>query len=152
MAVAAADLSKRGASSPEDLADARGRLTKMAGQGADVASLIERGRADLETLRSVVVEKPKGASGSANFIMKIVGDKIVDARQLSGDSSFGPFSDTLRKSGVLVHIPKESGIEILRRGILSCKADANECRFVLLGTEDAVDIATQEADAAKTKM
>jgi hypothetical protein len=52
MAVAAADLSKRGASSPEDLAEARGRLTQIAGQGADVAVLVERGRAALEALCS----------------------------------------------------------------------------------------------------
>jgi len=150
MAVAAADLSKRGASSPEDLAEAKDRLTQISGQRADVAALIERGRAAIEALSSVTVENPKNRAGSADFIMKVVGEKIMDVRQVAGDESLAPFSEALRKSPLPVHVPEDSGVEILRRGTLSCKVEAGDCRFVLLGTEEALDLATQEADAAKS--
>lgn len=102
MAVAAADLSKRGVSSPEDLAEARGRLTQISGQRTDVSDLIERGHASLEALSSVTVENQIKRSGSADFTMKIVGEKIVDVRQVVGDTSFAVFSDALRKSPLSV--------------------------------------------------
>jgi tetratricopeptide (TPR) repeat protein len=152
MAVAANDLSTRGASSPEDLAEARDRLTQLSGQRADIAALIDRGRAALEALRSVTVENPAKRAGSADFIMKVVGDKITEVRQVAGDASLAPFSEALRKSSLPVHVPEESGVEILRRGTLSCNVGAGECPFRLLGTEEAVNLATQEADAAKTRM
>jgi tetratricopeptide (TPR) repeat protein len=150
MAVAAADLSKRGTSSPEDLAEASGRLAQLAGPGADVPALIARGHADLEALASVTVENPAKRTGSGDFIMEVVGDKTIDVRQISGDSSLTPFSEALRKSPLPVKIPEESGVEILRRGTLSCKLEAGECHFLLLGTEDAADLATQEAEIAKS--
>jgi tetratricopeptide (TPR) repeat protein len=151
MAVAAADLSKRGASSPEDLTEAMGRLTQIAGQGTDVATLIEEGHAALEALGSVSVENPQKRTGSADFILKVVGDKITDVRQVSGEASFAQFSEALRKSPLAVHVPEESGVDILRRGTLSCNAEAGKCHFMLLRTEEALHLATQEADAAKTR-
>jgi TonB family protein len=152
MAVASDGLSKRGASSPEDLADARDRLTKVSGPGEDVAAQIERGHAALSSLNSITVQNPANSKGSADFTMKVVGGKIVDVRQVAGDSSLAPFSEALRESSIPVHVPEESGVEILRRGTLSCKADAGECHFMLLGTDEALDLATQEAEAAKTRM
>jgi TonB family protein len=151
MAVAAADLSKRGASSPEDLAEASGRLTQISGQGADVAALIEQGHAALEALSSVTVENPTKSTGSGDFIMKVVGGKIREVRQVAGDASFAPFSEALLKSPLALHVPEESKVEILRRGTLSCRVEASDCHFILLGTEEAVELATQEADAAKTR-
>jgi TonB family protein len=152
MAVASDDLSKRGTSSPEDLAEARDRLTQLSGKGADVSAIIERGHAALEALSSVTVENQIKRSGSAEFTMKVEGEKIIDVRQVAGDASFAAFSEALRISPLAVHVPEESGVEILRRGTLSCKAEAGECHFILLGTEEAFDLATQEADAAKTRM
>jgi tetratricopeptide (TPR) repeat protein len=152
MAIAAADLTKRGASSPEDLAEARERLTQLSEQGADIAALVERGRAALEALRSVTVENPAKHAGSADFIIKVVGDKTMDVHLVAGDASFAPFSEVLRRSALPLHVPEESEVEILRRGTLSCKEEAGECHFMLLGTEEAEELATREADAAKTKM
>jgi tetratricopeptide (TPR) repeat protein len=137
MAVVSAGLSKRGAS------------TKLLGQGADVAALIERGRPDLDALRSVTVENPAKRVGSADFIIKVVGNTTMDVRQIAGDATFAPFSEVLRKSPLPLHIPAESEVEILRRGTLSCIEEATDCRFTLLGTEDAAEIATREADTAK---
>lgn len=149
MAVASADLSKRGPSSPEDMAEARERLTQLAGQGADVAVLIEQGHAALEALNSISLENTSKHIGSAEFTLKIAGDRVMDVRQIGGDASFISFADTLRKSPLAVLAPQESGLEILRRGTLSCKSDAGECDFKLLTTQQAVDLATQEDDAAK---
>jgi TonB family protein len=152
MAVAAAELSKRGASSPEDLAEARDRLTKLSGQGADVAVLVEQGRAALEAILSVTVANSAMRAGSADFVIKIVGDKATNVRQIAGDTSFAPFSEVLLRSPLPLHIPEESDVEILRRGTLSCGQEASECHFVFLGTEEAAEVAARESDAAKTKM
>ena len=152
MAVAAADLSKRGASSPEDLVEARERLTQLSEKEADLASLIEQGRADLETFRSITVENPAKLVGSADFIVKVVRNKTVDVRPIAGNASFSRFSEVLLKSPLPLRIPEASEMEILRRGTLSCKQDAAECQFTLLGTEDAAEAATREAEAAKTRM
>ena len=151
MALAAADLSKRGASSPEDLAEALDRLTQLSGQGADLHALIERGHSALEALSSIPIGNPAKHIGSADFTLRVVGNKIMDVRQVAGDASFAAFSETLRKSPLSVHVPEESGLEILRRGTLSCKLEGDDCHFVLLTTEDAVDIATKEEDAAKRR-
>jgi hypothetical protein len=94
---------------------------------------------------------PAKRTGSADFIMKVVGDKIIDARQVAGDPSLAQFSDALRRSQLPIRVPEESGVEILRRGTLNCKIEVGECQFMLLGTEEALDLATQEADAAKKR-
>jgi len=149
MAIASTDLSKRGPSSPEDLAEARDRLTQLAGQGADVAALIKRGRTAVDALNSITVENRSKRTGDAEFTMKIVGEKIVDVRQIGGDASFASFSEILRKAPIPVLIPDESGLEILRRGTLSCRSEAGGCDFILLTTQQAVDVATQEDDATR---
>jgi TonB family protein len=152
MAVASVDLSKRGVSSPEDLVEAKDRLAQLSGRGPDVAVLVEQGRAALESLRSVKTEIPAKSTGSADFNLKIVGDKIMDVRQVAGDVSFAQFSDILRRIPLPSQIPEESGVEILRRGTLSCNVEAGKCHFMLLGTEDTVILATQEAEAAKKRL
>lgn len=152
LAVVAADLSKRGASSPEDLAEARDRLTQLSGRGADVAALIERDRAALDDLLSVTVANPTKHAGSADFIMKVVGDKTMEVRQITGDATFAPFSEVLLKAPLPLHIPEEGEVEILRRGTLSCREEADKCHFTLMGTEEAAETAAREADAAKAKM
>jgi tetratricopeptide (TPR) repeat protein len=144
MAVAATDLSMRGESSPEDLAEARERLTRIASPGADVADLIARGRAALASLNSISVENAAKRTGEADFTMKIVGGKIVEVQEFKGDASFAPFSEILRKSSLPVLVPEGSGLEILRRGTLSCKTETSECNFTLLTTQQALDLATKE--------
>lgn len=151
MAVASADLSKRGASSPEDLADAMDRLRPTSGLGASIVKLNARGHAALEALRSVAVENPTKVTGSADFIMKVVGNRVVEVRQMAGDAPLVLLSEALRQSPLPVRVPDGSGVEILRRGALNCKTGAGECRFTLLNTEEAVNLATQEADAAKQR-
>ena len=152
MAVASADLSKRGVSSPEDLAEAKGRLTQLSESEVDIAPLIQRGQTALEALSSNTVENLAHHAGSADFILKVVGNQISDVHQVTGDASFASFSDALRKAPLAqVSVPEGSGLEILRRGSLNCKAEAGECQFVLLSTDEAVNVATQESDAAKAR-
>jgi len=152
MAVAAVALSKRGASSPEDLAKVKGRLAQLAGQDADSAALAEQGRAALEALSSETFENPAKQGGSGDFIMKVAGAKIMEVRQVSGNAALAPFSEVLRKTTLPVSLPDESGLQISRRGTLSCQKGADECHFKLLNTEEAAELATQEADAARTSV
>ena len=82
---------------------------------------------------------------------KILRPPIDDVRQIAGDSSFAPFSEVLLNSPLPLKIPEGSEVEILRRGTLNCKDGDGECHFVFLGTEEAAEVATQEANAAMSK-
>jgi hypothetical protein len=50
-----------------------------------------------------------------------------------------------------MQIPEGVGIEIPRRGQLSCRAGENQCRFKILRSEEALELATEEAIAAAPK-
>jgi tetratricopeptide (TPR) repeat protein len=151
MAIASADLATRGVADPDDLVEARERLVKMAGQEANVSELIRRGHADLEALASAVLDNPGKNRGSADFIMTIAGDKILDVRRVGGDAELASFSESLRRVPLPVWIPEEGGIEILRRGTLTCKSDSTGCHFVLLNAEETSELAMKEANSAKAR-
>jgi superkiller protein 3 len=152
MAVASDSLSKRGTSSPEDLAEAGERLAQISGPGANVTALVEQGRAALDALNLVTVENPTKQAGSADFLMNVSGSRILEVRQAAGDPSFAQFSGLLQKLPLPVLVPEENGLQILRRGNLTCRHEEGTCHFGLLTTEEAIDLATKEAEAAKTKI
>jgi len=152
MAVAAADLPNLPSTSPEDLAEARERLTNLlSGQGANIPDMIKQGRNDLEALGSVAVENLARHEGSADFTIKVAGKRILDVRQVAGEAALAPFVGLLQKTPLPIETPEDGGVEILRRGTLRCKAEAAECHFTVLGAEEAFDLATKEANSAKAK-
>ena len=151
MAIAAADLPTRAATHPEALAEAMERLTKIAGPEGKIPDLISRGHVDLDGLGSVAVENLAKRAGSADFAMRIASDKILEVRQIAGDTAFAQFAETLRKAQLPVQIPEGAGFEIVRRGRVSCKAAEGECHFNLLRAEEAFDLATKEANGANAK-
>ena len=144
MAIAAADLPSRAKADPDDVADAKQRLTSLAGPAANVASLIARGRTDLVAMNVISFANPGKLNGDADFTIRIAAGNSVQARQISGDSSLAKFSDALQGARLSIRIPSTAPVEIPLRGSLSCHAQESECRFAVLSPEVAVDLARKE--------
>lgn len=149
MAIASADLSTRAPANPEAVAESLERLTKIAGPAVQTSDLIKQSHADVEGLGSVTVENTTNHSGSADFTLRITGDKILEARQIGGDSALASLAESLRDVHLAVATPEGVGFEILRRATLTCKSDTRKCRLTPLRAEDAFDLATKEAASAK---
>src|ERR1022692_2356956 len=146
MAVAAADRPTRCCVDPTDVADAKQRLTKLAGDGANVASLVEHGRSDLAAMGAISIANPARSSGSADFtILAAAGEKPLQVRQISGSASLGKLADSLRAAPLPIRIPEAAPVEIPLRGTLTCKAEEAQCSLALLNSEAAFDLAIKEA-------
>ena len=148
MAVAAAKLPTRMTSHPLAATDASERLARIMPFGANAAELVKRGRGDLDDMRSFAISNEGKRVGSGDFMLKMEGDKTVEVRQISGDASFAGFSEALRKVPLPPKFPEKTGVEIVRRGTLTCSAQEQGCRLTLLRAEEAYEVALQEANSA----
>ncbi len=146
MAVAAADRPTRTNIDPDDVADAKQRLAKLAGQGVNVDNLIGRGRTDLEAMTAISVPNGTKSSGSADFTLRIASAEtpLLQVRQISGDASLGKFVDPLQSVRLPLRIPEGAAVEIPLRGTLTCQPSEVQCRFALLSSEAAFDLASKE--------
>jgi TonB family protein len=151
MAIASAELPTKSSTSPEDLAEAMDRLGKLAGTGASIPELIQRGKADMEDARAIVIENSQQAVGTADFLMKVGAGGVSETRQVSGDAKLAIFSGALQKAKLPVQIPEAAALEIPRRGTLRCRSGESQCHFLLLRSEEALDLAMKEALAENPK-
>jgi tetratricopeptide (TPR) repeat protein len=71
MAVAAAERPTRSSIDPDDAADAKQRLARLAGPDANLPSLIARGRTDLEAMTAISIPNAAKSSGSADFTLRV---------------------------------------------------------------------------------
>jgi TonB family protein len=152
MTIAAAELPTRATTNPEALTEATSRLTKLAARDASIPDMIKKGHDDLEAMRSISVTNMLKSGGTADFSMKVAANGTTEVRQVSGDSSFSKFVETLREVRSPMQIPGAAGIEIPRRGKLTCSVEQTECHFTLLSAEEAFDLASQEAGSAPSKL
>lgn len=152
MTVGAADLPTRATTHPEAVTEATERLTKLAPHGANIPDMIKRGREDLEAMRSISVTNVPKSSGSADFTMKVAANMTTEVRQVSGDASFSKFVEALREVRIPMQIPEAAGIEIPRRGTLTCAVEQSKCYFTLLRAEEAFDLAGKEAGSVASKL
>lgn len=150
MTIAAADLPTRATTHPEAVAEATERLTKLAARDANIPDMIKRGREDLEAMRFVSVTNVPKSSGSADFTMEVAANMTTEVRQLSGDASFSKFVEPLRE--IQIPMPDAAGIEIPRRGTLTCNAELSKCSLTLLRAEEAFDLANKEAGSVASKL
>lgn len=145
MAVAAADRPGRASTDPDDVADAKQRLAKLAGD-VNLDNLIGRGRTDLDAMSVISVPNGAKTSGSADFVLRLASpDTPLQVRQISGDASLGRFAEPLRAVRLPLRIPEGAGVEIPLRGTLSCQPSEGQCRFALLNSEAAFDLAGKES-------
>jgi TonB family protein len=152
MTIAAADLPTRATTDPEALTEATDRLTKLAAHNASIPDLIKKGHDDLEAMRSLSVTNMPKSSGTADFTMKVAANGTTEVRQVSGDSSFSKFTEGLRELRIPMQIPGAAGIEIPRRGKLTCNTEQTECHFTVLRAEEAFDLASEEAGSVASKL
>jgi tetratricopeptide (TPR) repeat protein len=146
MAVASAERRTRTNIDPDDVEEARERLAKVAGAKADLAALVERGRVDLAGMTSLSLLNAAKSKGSGEFILKVAaGGKLLQVHEMSGDSAMVKVADSLQAEQLPFRVPESAAVEIPLRGTLTCEAGADRCRFVLLNSEAAFDLASQEA-------
>jgi len=154
MAVASADRPTRTNIDPDDVADATQRLTKAAGAETNIPALIEQGRADLAGMTTFSLPNAAKSKGSGEFTVKVAaGGKLLQVHEISGDVALGKVADSLQAAQLPFRIPESAAVEIPLRGTLTCKAEEDQCRFVLLNSEAAFDLASKEAavDSASTE-
>jgi len=144
MAAAAGSLSSE--ADPDTIAEVKQKLTNLVGSKQQAAVLIEHGQADLLARHSVRVANPTKSFGTAEFMVAVIApNKIAEVRQISGSESLKPFAETLKATQLPMELPDVSEIELPRRGTLTCSADGENCQFLLLGSNEAADLARKEA-------
>jgi len=150
MTIAAAELPSREVPHPEVLVQATDRLKALSVANADLAHFIERGKTDLDAMREVSVVNGARCAGTADFETIVTEDQVSQAQQLSGDASFGKCSVALLNAKLPVRIPGDGGVQIPRRGTLTCAGSG--CRLSLLWDEQAFEIARKEASSGSAKL
>jgi TonB family protein len=151
MAIAAADsplILPLSAGESDAVADAGQELKKAIPDEKVLEKLIEQARADLVAIRQVSIPNGTKVTGSADFTLTVVAPaKPSQVRQISGDSSFSNFSADIQSAILPMLIPTGSSVEIPRRGTLTCTSNESQCRFLLLSSQDAVDLSRKEISA-----
>jgi len=85
---------------------------------------------ELAKMRTIPI--PKTANGTADFFLLVSGDKVEDARFISGDEALKGATADLLKADFSGQLPKGSNAKLVRRGMLNCEASASQCQFTLL--------------------
>jgi TonB family protein len=143
MAIASAELPTRGQIDPDDIADAKKRLAKLAPETID--SKIAQARGDLSSKNVVTVANESATNASGNFAVRISADgKPTEFRQLNGDKTLAKFSDSLQAAKLPISLPESPGVELPLRGTLTCHSEDARCRFALLSPEEAVNVTRNE--------
>jgi tetratricopeptide (TPR) repeat protein len=146
MAVASADLPTRMTSHPLAGKDASERLTRILPPGTNTTALIQRGRTDLEDMRSFPIPNENRRTGSGDFLLKMEDNRTIEVRQISGDPLLAGLSGRLQSLLLPPEFAEKTGIEIVRRATLNCPAQDAECHLTLLSAEESYEITLQESD------
>ncbi|HXM67099.1 MAG TPA: TonB family protein [Candidatus Acidoferrum sp.] len=146
MAVAAAERTGQEKADLDDVADAKQRLARLAGQDVNLNNLIARGRTDLEAMSVISLPNETRSSGSADFTIALASvEKSVRIRRVAGEASLQKLAASLQEKQIPLRIPEGTEVEIPLRGTLSCTTEEAQCRLVFLTSEAAVDIARKES-------
>jgi TonB family protein len=152
MAIVAADSPLIVPLSPEEsdaVADAGRELDKAIPDEKALKKLVEQARADFVAIRQVSIPNGTKVTGSADFTLTVVAPaKPSQVRQISGDSTFSNFSADIQSAVLPMLIPSGSSVEIPRRGTLTCTSNESQCRFLMLSSQDAVDLSRKEIVSA----
>lgn len=120
--------------------ETRARLASLVGGDARVSSTVDQHRPDFQSLRTVKLGKIANVSGSADFFVVITSaggtSKVEAAKFISGEEKLKPLAATLRNATIDFSFPDDVPTKILRRGVLSCSKNTNECEFVMMLPED----------------
>jgi TonB family protein len=146
MAVASADKPTRANIDPDDIADAKRRLERLAGSNADKDPA--RAQAALSAMSVLTVPNAGEVSASGDFSVLLVAEGLPQIRQVSGDTSLAKFAESLQAAKFPLHLPESAGVGIPLRGTLTCHSEEPQCRFTWLSPEEAVNLVRNEMAAA----
>ena len=122
---------------PRPVAAAREHLASLLGSDANIDSLVTAAGHELIARRSVEVPNHDRVIGTADFWVLFTANKpSPDVRFISGDEKMRTFTSTIQEAKFPNLFPDTTETKLLRRGTLSCSADAAECSFALLPVED----------------
>ncbi len=115
-------------------------MAALAGGDTKVDAVIEKYRDDLQKKRTIDLGNAARTSGKADFFV-LLGrnqDSSPTAQSVAfidGDESLKSLSGRLQSLRYNQKFPDDAPVKILRRGTLSCKADA-DCAFQLALPDD----------------
>jgi TonB family protein len=115
----------------------RPSLKALLGSDSNIEQLVTAAAPELVARRTVKVANSDKASGSADFWILFTNSKPApEVRFISGDEKVRPLVSAIQQASFPSAFPDATDTKILRRGTLSCSADAAECLLVLLPVED----------------
>jgi len=125
---------------PHATPETRARLTLLLGGNAPIDDLVSRAKPELEALRTIPAGRLLAEDARADFFILLSSGKKgadVDAvKFISGSEVLRPLSDRLRSLDYGAVFPDASPAKLIRRGTLSCHANAGDCELILLPPEE----------------
>ena len=113
--------------------ETRPRLVALLGSAELADQAIEKADESLDAMRRVKVDQFAKSSGRAEFFVLFArGPRVVDVKFISGSPALREAGNTVAAGKFEVLIPDEGPIQIVRRGILTCKSETSTCEFELI--------------------
>ncbi len=120
--------------------ETRSRLAALVGGDSRISATTAKYKDQLEALRSVDLGKLSNEDGTAEFFVLFSASAsraaVESVKFISGDEKLKKMADALRGMNYNVSLPDDTQAKILRRGVLSCKAETGGCKFVMFLTDD----------------
>ncbi|MGA9528194.1 MAG: tetratricopeptide repeat protein [Terriglobales bacterium] len=120
--------------------ETRARLAALVGGENKVDAAVEEHRTDLHQERTFKMANSSKLEGSADFfILQGVGPDLgailEDVAFVNGNEKLKALTDEVRSAKLSQKFPEQEPVKIVRRGILSCKANS-DCEFELMLPDD----------------
>ena len=121
--------------------ETRTRLAALAGDAAKADAMVEKFRSDLQQQRTIQLRNTSKLDGDADFfILQSPGPGFTATLDgvtfVKGDAKLKALIDELREAKFSQKFPDDTPVRVVRRGMLSCKPDA-DCTFQLVLPDDA---------------
>lgn len=121
---------------PEPDPETRARLTLLLGGNAQIDALVDKGRPELEKLRTIDAGKFLDESARADFLILLSPDekqpRVDDVRFLTGSEELRPFATRLRTLDFGPMLPDATPVKLVRRATLACPGSGRQCQLILI--------------------
>jgi hypothetical protein len=114
--------------------ETRHRLVALVGADDKADAVIAKNRDEFSALSTIKIPNAAKVEGKADFFVLLKTgsgpEAVVDGvRFVSGEEKLKPLADALRTVHYDQSLPDSTPVKILRRGTLSCNANASDCAF-----------------------
>lgn len=121
----------------KDVAAETEKLQKLLPAG-ELEAAISKGNIALAKLQTVTVDNKGKLQGDGEFVFSSSGNKVVEARQISGDQSLNVMASALPGNATVAESPDGTTLVFLRRGAMHCHSAQPTCDLSLLSVPDAI--------------